>query len=149
MNNIETYTIGFTKKNAATFFGLIGSANITTLLDVRINNTSQLSGFAKKDDLAFFLKELCNVDYVHMPDLAPTKTMLSAYQKGETPWNAYADQFLNLMAQRQIENTLNHDLLNQGCLLCSEHKPHLCHRKLVVDYLNQSSDLNIKVTHLY
>lgn len=148
-NEIDIYTIGFTKKNAETFFNFIRTAEISTLLDVRLNNVSQLAGFAKRDDLRFFLKELCNTDYVHVPELAPTKNILNAYKKGEMPWEEYEDKFLNLMGQRNIEKTLKPVLLDRGCLLCSEHEPHLCHRRLVVEYLNENSNLNLKVKHLY
>lgn len=148
-NGIDIYTIGFTKKNAETFFNFIRTAEISTLLDVRLNNVSQLAGFAKRDDLRFFLKELCNTDYVHVPELAPTKDILNAYKKGEMPWEEYEDKFLNLMGQRNIEKLLKPALLDQGCLLCSEHEPHLCHRRLVVEYLNENSNLDLKVKHLY
>lgn len=148
-NQVDVYTIGFTKKNAETFFNFIRTSKINTLLDVRLNNVSQLAGFAKRDDLKFFLKELCNTDYVHTPELAPTKDMLNAYKKGEMSWDKYEDKFLNLMSQRQIEKSIKPALLDHGCLLCSEHDPHLCHRRLVVEYLNENSDLNLKVKHLY
>lgn len=152
MNNnaaIEIYTIGFTKKNAETFFRFIRDSRINTLLDVRLNNSSQLAGFAKKDDLKFFLKELCGSDYEHLPELAPTKDILNAYKKGDMSWQLYEEKFLNLMAQRNIEKSVKPSLLDHGCLLCSEHEPHLCHRRLVVEYLNEHSDLDLKVKHLY
>ncbi len=148
-NPIDIYTIGFTKKSAETFFNFIKSSSISTLLDVRLNNVSQLAGFAKRDDLKFFLKELCDTDYIHTPELAPTKDMLNAYKKGEIPWESYEDKFLNLMAQRHIERSVKPSLLDHGCLLCSEHEPHLCHRRLVVEYLNDNSDLDLQVKHLY
>jgi uncharacterized protein (DUF488 family) len=147
MNKI--FTIGFTKKNASTFFNFIKSSDVKTLIDVRLNNVSQLAGFAKRDDLKFFLKELCNVDYVHSPELAPTKEILNAYKKGEMPWEKYEDKFLNLMSQRNIERTISPVLLDHGCLLCSEHEPHLCHRRLVIEYLNENSGMNLQVKHLY
>ena len=146
---MEIYTIGFTKKNAETFFNFIKQSQVQTLLDVRLNNVSQLAGFAKRDDLKFFLKELCGTEYVHTPELAPTKEILKAYKKGDMSWDSYEDKFLNLMAQRNIEKTVKPALLDHGCLLCSEHEPHLCHRRLVVEYLNKTSDLDLKVKHLY
>lgn len=146
---MNVYTIGFTKKNAETFFNFLKESDVKTLIDVRLNNVSQLAGFAKKDDLKFFLKELCGADYVHSPELAPTKDILNAYKKGDMPWEAYEDKFLNLMGQRNIEKSIRPELLDRGCLLCSEHEPHLCHRRLVVEYLNQHSDLHLKVKHLY
>ncbi|MEC5731220.1 DUF488 family protein [Enterobacter asburiae] len=146
---MKIYTIGFTQKNAEEFFRLIKTSEVKTLIDVRLNNVSQLAGFAKRDDLKYFLKELCDADYVHLPELAPTKDILNAYKKGDMPWEVYEDKFLNLMSQRNIEKSIKPTLLDQGCLLCSEHEPHLCHRRLVVEYLNQHSDLDLKVKHLY
>lgn len=147
MTNI--FTIGFTKKNAETFFGLIKAAGTSTLIDVRLNNISQLSGFAKRDDLKYFLKEICNTSYVHLPELAPTQDILAPYQKKEISWNKYEELFLNLMAKRNIERTINSSTLHNSCLLCSEHEPHFCHRRLVVEYLNKTTDLKMNVKHLY
>ena len=146
---MKIYTIGFTKKNAETFFNFIRDSKIITLLDVRLNNVSQLAGFAKRDDLKFFLKELCGTDYLHTPELAPTKEILNAYKKGDMSWEAYEDNFLNLMSKRQVEKNINSTVLENSCLLCSEHEPHLCHRRLVVEYLNEHSDLNLSIKHLY
>lgn len=146
---MKTYTIGFTQKNAETFFGFLKSENIATLIDVRLNNISQLAGFAKKDDLKYFLRELCGANYIHIPDLAPTKDILNAYKKGNISWTVYEDKFLNLMSKRHIERIIKPELLNNGCLLCSEHEPHFCHRRLVVEYLNDHSDLDLKVKHLF
>lgn len=146
---IEVYTIGFTKKSAETFFNFVKTYGVSTLIDVRLNNISQLAGFAKQDDLKFFLKELCGVEYIHAPDLAPTKDILNAYKKGDMTWEKYEDKFLNLMAQRHIEKHIKTELLDHGCLLCSEHEPHLCHRRLVVEYLNDNTNLNLSVKHIF
>lgn len=146
---MKTYTIGFTKKNANVFFDHLKSANILTLIDVRLNNVSQLAGFAKRDDLRFFLRELCGADYIHIPELAPTKEILNSYKKDNMTWERYEDEFLNLMAQRNIEKHMKSSLFDNGCLLCSEHEPHFCHRRLVVEYLNKTTNFNIDVKHLY
>lgn len=146
---MDIYTIGFTQKNAERFFKFLKVSGVKTLIDVRLNNVSQLAGFAKKDDLKFFLKEICGAEYVHSPELAPTKDILNAYKKGEITWEAYEDKFLNLMARRNIERSIKAELLDNGCLLCSEHEPHFCHRRLVIEYLNEHSNLNFKVKHLY
>jgi len=146
---MKVFTIGFTKKNAETFFNFLKEYEVKTLIDVRLNNISQLSGFAKRDDLKFFLNELFGAEYVHSPELAPNKELLNAYKKGSMKWEKYEDKFLNLMAQRHVEKTIKPELLNQGCLLCSEHEPHMCHRRLVVQYLNENSNLDLKVKHLY
>ena len=146
---MDIYTIGFTKKDAKTFFDFIKNSDIKTVLDVRLNNISQLSGFAKKDDLAFFLKELCGSDYLHVPEFTPTKEMLDSYKKKEISWQQYEDDFLELMDKRSIHKHLSPELLDRGCLLCSEHEPHFCHRRLVVEFINLNSDYNLTVNHLY
>lgn len=142
-------TIGFTQKSAEQFFTLLRNSESKLLIDVRINNVSQLAGFAKKNDLIFFLKELCGIEYIHMPELAPTDILLKKYKKGEISWEKYEDEFLNLISRRNIEKIVNLKLLEQSCLLCSEHKPHFCHRRLIVEYLNRTTDFNLLVKHLY
>lgn len=144
---MKIFSIGFTEKSAETFFGLIKSQPIKTLVDVRLNNVSQLAGFAKKKDLQYFLKELCDVNYEHISDLAPTKEMLDPYKKGNVSWEVYEDNFLNLMAKRNIER-IDKSLITDGCLLCSEHKPHHCHRRLVIEYLNKHWNTEFEVKHL-
>jgi len=148
-NEFSVFTIGFTKKPAEEFFSLIKSETITKVLDVRLNTGSQLSGFAKQRDLKFFLEKLCEVEYTHLPDWAPTKEMLSAYKKNVISWESYEDKFLNLIAKRNIERDVTKELLKDGCLLCSEHKPHHCHRRLVVEYWNENTGLELKVKHLF
>jgi uncharacterized protein (DUF488 family) len=114
------------------------------VVDVRLNNVSQLAGFAKRDDLKFFLKEVCGMDYVHTPDLAPTQEMLDEYKKLKGDWQTYEKRFLDLMEKRKIEERIPKEVVAEGCLLCSEDKPHHCHRRLVVEYLRkQWGDLNI------
>jgi hypothetical protein len=93
-------------------------------VDVRLNNISQLAGFAKKDDLQFFLREICHMDYVHLPILAPTGEMLDTYKKEKGEWSAYERDFLALMKSRAIENSITREQIADGCLLCSEEKPH-------------------------
>ena len=145
---MKTFTIGFTQKGAKEFFTLLKNNHVSRVVDVRLNNISQLAGFAKRDDLKYLLSELCGADYVHVEDLAPTKDILDAYKKKVITWDVYEDKFLNLMSQRHIERTISQSLLDNGCLLCSEHKPHHCHRRLVVEYLNRHWDTDIEVIHL-
>ena len=144
---MNIYSIGFTQKKAEEFFNLIKNSDVKTLVDVRLNNTSQLSGFAKRDDLKFFLQEISNCEYIHVPDLAPTKEILKPYQDKKITWQQYEDKFLNLMAKRNIEKYIDSKFLDKGCLLCSEHEPHFCHRRLVIEYL-QKYDESISVNHL-
>ncbi len=132
---MTVYTIGFTKKSAEKFFGLLRGSDTKRLVDVRLNNVSQLAGFAKRDDLKFFLREICGVDYLHLPLLAPTQEMLDEYKKGGGDWNLYEKRFLDLMESRSIEDEVSRDVIEDGCLLCSEDTPHQCHRRLVAEYL--------------
>ena len=144
---MKIFTIGFTKKSARKFFELLMQSGARRVVDVRLNNVSQLAGFAKRDDLEFFLKEVCGMDYVHLPDLAPTQEMLDEYKKLKGDWATYEKRFLDLMEKRRIEDTLPKDVVAEGCLLCSEDKPHHCHRRLVAEYLKQHWG-NIEVSHL-
>jgi len=144
---MKVYTIGFTKKTAEQFFGKLRRAGVKRIVDVRLNNVSQLAGFAKRDDLRFFARELCDADYVHLPELAPTKDILDAYKKSKGSWEEYEKRFLALMETRRIEEQVPREVIDEGCLLCSEDKPHHCHRRLVVTYLNEKWG-NLDVIHL-
>lgn len=143
------YTIGFTGKDARTFFEHLRQANIKRLIDVRINNTSQLAGFTKKQDLAYFLEKLDGIEYVHEPLLAPTEELLRAYRKGEIDWDEYTQRFLKLMQERAIENHFTPDQFAvPSVLLCSEPTADQCHRRLVLDYLRQHWTESVSVVHL-
>lgn len=146
---METTTIGFTNKSAEKFFGLLRKAEVQTLLDVRLNNVSQLAGFAKKPDLKYFLSELVGAKFIELRDLAPEKEMLKRYQKKELTWDHYAAEYIELLAKRRVESNLDIALFDKGCLLCSEDTPHYCHRRLAVEYLNSRWDNRLKVTHLF
>lgn len=143
----KVFTIGFTKKSAKQFFTKLRDSGVKQLLDVRLNNSSQLAGFAKRDDLVFFLRELGGIEYLHVPDLAPTKELLDAYKKHGGDWRVYEDAFLELMAKRAIETNLTSEMFDGRCLLCSEHLPKLCHRRLVVEYLDRHWG-DMSVTHI-
>lgn len=132
---VSLATIGFTKKSAERFFTSLVQAGVRRVVDVRLNNSSQLAGFTKMDDLRYFLKSICAIEYVHLPELAPTQDMLDAYKKERGAWSDYEKRFLDLMASRRIEDKVPKDVLDGGCLLCSEDKPHHCHRRLVAEYL--------------
>lgn len=144
---MRIFTIGFTKKRAQEFFESLCDAEVKRVVDVRLNNVSQLAGFAKRHDLAYFLREICDVDYVHVPSFAQTRTILEAYKKGQGSWEEYEERFLALMARRRIEDTLDPAFLDGACLLCSEHRPHHCHRRLVAEYLRERWG-GIEIEHL-
>ncbi len=142
---MKVQTIGFTKTSAERFFTRIQKAAPRRVLDVRLNNVSQLAGFAKKDDLKYFLKAICGVDYVHRSELAPTQELLDAYKKDGGDWSTYEKSFLDLMAKRHVEDVIPREQLDGACLLCSEDKPHHCHRRLVAEYLRSKwGDLSIE-----
>jgi len=143
---MKIFTIGFTQKNAEDFFTRLKRAGVKKLVDVRLNNVSQLAGFAKKDDLRFFLKELCGADYQHRPELAPTQAILDDYKKHKGSWENYAQKFTALMASRRIE-AIDRKTLDGSCLLCSEDKPHHCHRRLVAEYLKDKWQ-DVEIEHL-
>jgi len=144
---MKVFTIGFTKKSARRFFELLYGSGAKRVVDVRLNNVSQFAGFAKKEDLAYFLKEICGMDYVHVPELAPTREMLDEYRKQRRDWETYENRFLALMRERRIEETVPREVVADGCLLCSEDKPDHCHRRLVAEYLKQAWG-DIEIVHL-
>ena len=133
---MKVYTIGFTKKSASEFFELLRESGAKRLVDVRLNNVSQLAGFAKKNDLEYFLQKICRMKYVHMPELAPTPEMLDSYRKEHRDWEIYEREFLALMDERRISKKGIKRTIANACLLCSEDKPEHCHRRLVAEYLN-------------
>ncbi|MDP3064250.1 MAG: DUF488 domain-containing protein [Chloroflexota bacterium] len=144
----KAYTIGFTQRHAQDFFETLKRTGIKRLIDVRLNNTSQIAGFAKRDDLRYFLRAICGAEYLHELLLAPTQEMLDAYKKNHGSWAVYEQRFLRLMTERQVERRLSPALFDiPSVLLCSENKPEHCHRRLVLEYLNGKwSDL--EVVHL-
>jgi|SRR5215469_3211945 len=144
---MKLFTIGFTKKSAETFFTRLKTADVKRLVDVRLNNVSQLAGFTKKDDLRYFAKAICNIEYVHMPALAPTQDMLDEYKKKRGDWRVYERRFLDLINSRRIEETTSREALDGACLLCSEETPDRCHRRLVAEYLKEKW-LDIEILHL-
>lgn len=135
---MKLWTIGFTKRTARDFFTKLKASGATQLVDVRLNNVSQLAGFAKRNDLEYFVRELCGMKYVHLPQLAPTQDILDAYKKNGGDWAEYERKFITLMRTREIEKTVPREVVAGGCLLCSEHEPHQCHRRLVAEYLRDA-----------
>ena len=141
------YTIGFTKKNALQFFNSLKRNNIKTLIDIRLNNNSQLAGFTKKDDLNYFLSEICGIKYIHTTDLAPTERILKDYKDKVTDWKMYESAFIDLIEKRRIEKLFTISELDDACLLCSEPTVDNCHRRLVAEYLSKKFP-EIKIIHL-
>jgi uncharacterized protein (DUF488 family) len=142
------YTIGFTKTSAEAFFERLVTSDVKRVIDVRLHNTSQLAGFAKSNDLTYFLKRIGRIDYCHLPLLAPEESMLNEYKKEGGSWSTYEARFMDLMSRRNIESVIGADLLDGACLLCSEKTPHKCHRRLVCEYLNGKWGGTLQVKHL-
>jgi uncharacterized protein (DUF488 family) len=133
---MEIYTIGFARRSAESFFEALKSAGVDLLIDVRLNNTSQLAGFTKKQDLPYLLREICRAQYIHELSLAPTQDMLKSYKNREISWNEYERRYLALIADRQVDQQLSTELFaTKTVLLCSEARAEHCHRRLVVQYL--------------
>jgi uncharacterized protein (DUF488 family) len=130
------YTIGFTQTTAERFFERLRDAGVRRLMDVRLNNTSTLAGFSKRDDLAFFLREILGAAYVHEPLLAPTDELLGRYRKRDLAWDAYAEAFVALLDARSPASVLDPAaVVTPTVLLCSEPSADHCHRRLVAEYL--------------
>ncbi len=147
MDHIFLFTIGFTKKNAEKFFSILESNKVKTIIDVRLNNTSQLAAFTKQDDLRFFLHRILNCSYVHLAEFAPTEDILSSYKNKKISWNDYERMYLELLEKRKPENKLSFSDLDHACLLCSEPLPEKCHRRLAAEYLKKKIP-GIVVRHL-
>ena len=144
---MKLYTIGFTQKSAEEFFTTLKQAKVRRVLDVRLHNESQLAGFSKKKDLEYFLREIANIGYVHLPELAPTPELFDQYKKKGGAWPSYEKNFVRLLASRKVEERLSKALLHRGCLLCSEPTPERCHRRLVAEYL-QARWGDVDIVHL-
>lgn len=144
---IKLFTIGFTEKSAEEFFNLLRSNKVKKIMDIRLNNVSQLSGYAKGSDLKFFAKEICKIEYEHNVDFAPTKEILSRYRDEKITWQEYESEYLKLLDMRKIAQKIDINKLHMNCLLCSENTPENCHRRLLAQYLKHLNK-NIKIIHL-
>lgn len=144
------YTIGFTKKDAETFFTLLKKNHVQCVLDIRLNSNSQLAGFTKRDDLMYFLREILNIEYRNDPRFAPTKELRLTYRTNGRDWTSYEREFNALLMQRKIMEVIQEeyiDILNGLCLLCSEEDASKCHRRLVAEFM-QKHVSEIEIIHL-
>ncbi|MBN1436543.1 MAG: DUF488 domain-containing protein [Sedimentisphaerales bacterium] len=144
---MKVFTIGFSGKSARVFFDALQDAAVRRLIDVRLYNTSQLAGYAKKADLGYFLEAIVGASYEHLPILSPTRELLDGYKKGVIGWDEYEKCFNDLMVQRGIEGVLSAENVEGACFLCSESRPEHCHRRLVVEYLAKHWE-GVEVQHL-
>lgn len=148
---MNLYTIGFTKKTAEEFFTLLKKNKIKHIIDIRLNNVSQLAGFSKGQDLKFFLKEINNIEYTHDTELAPNKNILDTYKEKRITWHQYETLFVELLNKRNIKHKLDSYLSKDLniCFLCSEATADKCHRRLVAEFITKSyPGLNIQIVHL-
>ena len=136
---MKIYTIGFTKKSAEVFFETLRKADAQTLVDVRLNNKSQLAGFAKGSDLEYFLKEICNIDYRYEEQFAPTKDLLDRWHKQTVSWEDYTSEYRDILQKRKAEKIFEVRYKDAGnvCFLCAEPTPENCHRRLLAEYLKE------------
>lgn len=145
---ITLYTIGFTKKSAEQFFGLLRDNHVRQLVDVRINNNSQLAGFTKGKDLAFFVREICHIPYRHITDFAPSKELLERWHKHEVTWGEYETAYKKMLNGRDIMNRYDVKALDGVCFLCSEDIPEYCHRRLLAEYMQKNCAEEVAIVHL-
>ncbi|MBU4267009.1 MAG: DUF488 domain-containing protein [Candidatus Altiarchaeota archaeon] len=144
---MDLYTIGFTKKTANEFFEILKKNEVEQIADIRLNNTSQLAAFTKKDDLEYFLDELCDIDYYHFDFLAPTKEIRDEYNEGKD-WDRYTETYVDLLDKREILKKLDRKFFEKRtCFLCSESSPEYCHRRLLVEYLKRHWK-DVEIIHL-
>ncbi len=149
---MRLYTIGFTKKSAREFFDeLLGSTGARRVVDIRLKPSSQLAGFAKVSksggDFEYLLKRLCQMDYVHLLELAPTTDLFKAVRAGDIGWDEYAERYIELLAERRVEATLDPAMIADSVLLCSEDTPEHCHRRLAAEYLQRHWG-DVEIVHL-
>lgn len=144
---IKIYTIGFAGKSAEKFFALLQQAGVRQIVDTRLHADTQLSGFAKKGDLKFFAQTLANIDYEHRLDFAPSKDLLDKIRKKEISWQQYEQGYLKVLKDRGINRNKELSIVHQCCLLCSEHDPQYCHRRLLAEFL-ASDRTDVEIIHL-
>ena len=143
------YTIGFTQKTAKEFFNKIKDNKVNLLIDIRLNNVSQLAGFAKGKDLEYFLKEICDCEYAHDDIFAPTKELLDAYRAKKVSWNEYEKVFKRIMDERGVNERFKKLYMKYDniCLLCTEPTAEQCHRRLIAEHLKKNIE-NVEIIHI-
>ena len=144
---MELFTIGYTKKSAEKFFGIITDNKIEIVADVRLYNSTQLAGFSKSVDLQYFLKKICSCNYIALKQLAPNPSLFENYKNGKTTWNEY-EKIYNKFLDTQANLDFFYAFKNKRiCILCAESTPEHCHRRLIAEKISKTYD-NVKITHL-
>jgi uncharacterized protein (DUF488 family) len=146
--DLKIFTIGFTGTTAEGFFDRLRQVGVRKVIDTRLWADTQLSGFAKKRDLPFFLKNLSGVDYEHRIDLAPSENILKDFKDKKISWLEYEARYLELLDTRQVADKLNPEYVAGTCFLCAERTPHHCHRRLLAEYLQRKWKSAMEIVHL-
>lgn len=144
---MKVFTIGFTKKSAEDFFTRLSNAGVKRVVDVRLNNVSQLAGFAKAHDLKYFLRQVGGIDYAHIPEFAPTQDILDQFKKNKGSWETYRRKFNKLISERNMEQVFFDKIKDGDCLLCSEDTHEQCHRGILADHFKKYEP-NLEVKNL-
>ncbi len=140
------FTIGFSQKSAEEFFKILKANNIIRLIDIRLNNKSQLAGFTNVKHFAYFLK-IHDIEYLHRPDMAPSKELLNGYKDKSIPWREYEVLYNEILVKRNIIENIEWDIFENSVLLCAEPTADKCHRRLLAEYLAQHNN-EIKIKHI-
>ena len=141
------FTIGFSKKNAETFFEILLQNGVKRLIDIRLNNKSQLAGYTKSADLQYFLRKMANIEYIYMPIFAPTKDLLRKYQQKQVGWKEYEEEYKRILDDRKVLDSLDYSIFDNAVLLCSESTAECCHRRLLAEHL-AANNKEIKIIHI-
>ncbi len=144
---MNIFTIGFTKKSAEEFFETLKKNKVKKVIDIRLNNKSQLAGFAKGRDLKYLLKEIADIEYLYKPEYAPSKELLKGYRNKEISWEEYEKIYIEILNSRKIMDDIEWEKIEEVCFLCSEKLPNKCHRRLIAEYLKKFNN-DIKINHL-
>lgn len=149
VNSVDLFTVGFTKLSAKKFFTTLSNNDIELLIDIRLNNTSQLAGFSKGDDLEYFLNEICKIKYTHDTIFAPSAEILDDYKKNRINWFEYENRYIELMKQRKAVKHFieKYSKFSRICLLCSEPIADKCHRRLLAEEIMKSNP-SVDINHL-
>ncbi len=143
------FTIGFTKKTAEEFFTLLQYNQVRRVIDVRLFNRTQLSGFSKFPDIRYFLKTIADIEYIHDMELAPSPELLRDYKAHQVNWEQYVNIFNDLMIERRTAEHLKLHYANfdRCCLLCTEPSAEFCHRRLVAELIKDTFEYG-EIVHL-
>ncbi len=141
---MKVFTIGFSRKNTEQFFTRLREPGLLRVVDIRLYNKGPSAGFTNRNDLPFLLRQVNQMDYVHRLDMAPNEALMDDQRTNGVDYLKYKKEFRELLTDRRIETNVPKELIDGGCLLCSEPSAEFCHRRLVAEYLKEKwGDLEI------